>query len=240
MNEIATQKEAMDGLVLSVFPGLDLFGREFEAAGYTVLRGPDLLWGGDARTFHPPPGIFAGVIGGPPCKFHSVTTHLPSVRHTKSEDLTSEFLRIVDEAEPKWAVMENVRGVLNKKLMPSTWSCVRLRDWDCGGRTFRIRYFWIWPSTLVLAPSKRPGKPEHSVLASSWKDHNGTKKFHGHSHITLEKAAELQGYSDLLPILEPLGRQFGIILLGNGVPRAMGSYVAKATKHFQGNETDSH
>ncbi len=35
----------MTQLVLSVFPGIDLLGRGFEAEGFCVVRGPDLLWG---------------------------------------------------------------------------------------------------------------------------------------------------------------------------------------------------
>jgi hypothetical protein len=38
------------GLVLSLFPGIDLFGRGFEAAGFCVVRGPDLIL---AATFAP-------------------------------------------------------------------------------------------------------------------------------------------------------------------------------------------
>jgi hypothetical protein len=51
-------------LVLSIFPGIDGLGRAFEELGYCVVRGPDVLWGGDVRRFHPPAGVFAGVIGG--------------------------------------------------------------------------------------------------------------------------------------------------------------------------------
>jgi hypothetical protein len=50
-----------ENLVLSVFPGADLLGRGFEQEGFCVVRGPDLVWGGDVRTFHPPPGAFGGV-----------------------------------------------------------------------------------------------------------------------------------------------------------------------------------
>src|SRR2546430_12673163 len=46
-----------------------------------VVRGPDLLWGGDIRRFHPPAGKFDGVIGGPPCQLFSV----------RSEEHTSEL-----------------------------------------------------------------------------------------------------------------------------------------------------
>lgn len=216
-------------LVLSVFPGIDLLGRAFELEGFTLLRGPDILWGGDIHNFHPPGGVFTGVIGGPPCKSHSTTRTLS---HTTDPDLIPEFLRVVEEAKPKWAVMENVRGVLTKGLMPSTWSVVRLRDWDCGGFTFRVRYFWIWPATLILEPPKRPGKPEYSVLASSWKNHNGTRVFRGISHLSVEQAASLMGFPELTDTLKPLGAHYAIQLLGNGVPKVMGTFIASAIKHF--------
>ena len=33
-------------LVLSLFPGIGLLDMAFEAEGFCVVRGPDLLWGG--------------------------------------------------------------------------------------------------------------------------------------------------------------------------------------------------
>lgn len=33
-------------LVLSLFPGIGLLDMAFEEEGFTVVRGPDLLWGG--------------------------------------------------------------------------------------------------------------------------------------------------------------------------------------------------
>ena len=48
----------------------------FEEEGFCVVRGPDLLWGGDIRRFHPPAGRFDGVIGGPPCQAFSRLRHL--------------------------------------------------------------------------------------------------------------------------------------------------------------------
>lgn len=61
----------MGNLVLSLFPGIGLLDQAFEEVGYCVVRGPDLLWGGDVHVFAPPPGCFVGVIGGPPCKAFS-------------------------------------------------------------------------------------------------------------------------------------------------------------------------
>jgi hypothetical protein len=39
----------MSGLLLSLFPGIDLLGRGFELEGFNVVRGPDPIFGG-ART----------------------------------------------------------------------------------------------------------------------------------------------------------------------------------------------
>lgn len=47
-------------LVLSLFPGIDLLGAAFELEGFTVVRGPDPIFGGDVRAFHPPTGVSAG------------------------------------------------------------------------------------------------------------------------------------------------------------------------------------
>jgi len=48
-------------LVLSLFPGIGLLDMAFEEEGFCVVRGPDLLWGGDVRRFHPPAGRVDGV-----------------------------------------------------------------------------------------------------------------------------------------------------------------------------------
>jgi len=50
----------MTSLVLSLFPGIGLLDMAFEEAGFCVVRGPDLLWGGDIHDFHPPAGKFEG------------------------------------------------------------------------------------------------------------------------------------------------------------------------------------
>jgi hypothetical protein len=35
-----------------------------EQEGFCVVKGPDVLWGGDIRRFHPLAGRFDGIIGG--------------------------------------------------------------------------------------------------------------------------------------------------------------------------------
>lgn len=96
------------GLVLSIFPGIDLLGMAFEKEGYCIVRGPDILWGGDVRRFHPPAGRFDGVIGGPPCQVHSRLRYLNPLAGQKQGDLIPEFCRVVAEAQPDWWLMENV------------------------------------------------------------------------------------------------------------------------------------
>jgi antitoxin component of MazEF toxin-antitoxin module len=41
---------AVTPLVLSLFSGIDLLGRRFEAEGFCVVRGLDIIWGGDIIT----------------------------------------------------------------------------------------------------------------------------------------------------------------------------------------------
>lgn len=98
----------MTQLVLSLFPGIGLLDMAFEAEGFTVVRGPDVIWGGDIRRFHPPAGKFDGVIGGPPCQMFSRLRHLNKSAGQKYGNLIPEFERCVLEASPTWFVMENV------------------------------------------------------------------------------------------------------------------------------------
>lgn len=219
--------------VLSLFPGLGLLDAAFEEQGFTIYRGPDILWGGDARRFHATPGFFAGVIGGPPCQSHSSAGEIVG---TEKEDLIPDFLRIVDEAKPAWVVMENVRGTLGHPSIPRSYYPAILRDWDCGGHTSRTRVFYTWPF-MLLAPSKRPGDPSKSVMASTWKRGRTGSQYLADKgflagDLPPEEYARLQGAE---PIARPLldlgaGRRFIIHLVGNGVPRAMAREIAIATR----------
>jgi DNA (cytosine-5)-methyltransferase 1 len=100
----------MNGLTLSLFPGIGLLDRAFEEQGFCVVRGPDLIWGGDIRLFHPPAGKFDGIIGGPPCQMFSSLAHLVRANghEPKFGNLIPEFERCVREAQPYWFLMEEV------------------------------------------------------------------------------------------------------------------------------------
>lgn len=96
-------------LVLSLFPGIGLLDLAFEEQGFCVVRGPDLLWGGDVRKFRAPAGRFDGIIGGPPCQAFSRLVHIVRAKgQTPAPNLIPEYERIVGEAMPAWFVMENV------------------------------------------------------------------------------------------------------------------------------------
>jgi DNA (cytosine-5)-methyltransferase 1 len=92
-------------LILSLFPGIDLFGRAFEERGFCVVRGPDLITGGDIRHFNPPNLKFDGILAGSPCQDYSALNRNPG---TYSNEMLAEFIRVVRKAGPRWFLFENV------------------------------------------------------------------------------------------------------------------------------------
>ena len=64
--------------IVSLFPGIGILDKGFEDEGFCVLRGPDLIWGGDIRRFHLPPEVCQGIIGGPPCQDFSSLNRSPN------------------------------------------------------------------------------------------------------------------------------------------------------------------
>lgn len=144
-------------LVLSLFPGVGLLDRAFELEGFCVVRGPDVLWGGDIRRFHPPAGRFDGVIGGPPCQAFSSLRHIVKANghEPRFGNLIPEFERCVAEAEPIWFLMEEVREAPIPSVAGyATWSTLlnnrqcmdddgkpavqnRVRRWTFGDRRKR-------------------------------------------------------------------------------------------------------
>jgi len=97
-------------LVLSLFPGGGLLDYAFEAEGFCVVRGPDVIWGGDIRRFHPPKGRFDGIIGGDPCQSHSSLANLVRAKGLEPSfpDMTGDYQRVVEETRPAWFLRENV------------------------------------------------------------------------------------------------------------------------------------
>ena len=170
-------------LVLSLFPGLGLLDRAFEAEGFTIVRGPDVIWGGDVRAFHPPAGVFDGLIGGDPCQSHSLLANLVRAKglEPRFPDLTPEFQRVIDEAQPQWFLRENVPRApdiepagygVNSFLLDNAWlgeAQMRKRRFWFGVRGHAAPNLrkWIPGAALELAETSRTVSQEGGV---AWYD----------------------------------------------------------------------
>lgn len=240
----------MGELVLSLFPGIGLLDMAFEEEGFCVVRGPDLLWGGDIKGFHPPAGKFDGVIGGPPCQAHSNLAHLVRANgYEVADDLIPEYERVVSEAVPAWFLMEMVPAGPLPQVSGYMVRDSLVRDVWVGGETSRLRRFSFGTcdgrslgiETLAL---HRPD-PELSILASgghrevpvaiggSGKRKRTRKTRHTGRHLSgayFRKACALQGLPDVFLADAPLTIEGKIRMVGNGVPLPMGRAVAKAVK----------
>ena len=134
----------MTDLVLSLFPGIGLLDMAFEEEGFCVVRGPDLLWGGDIKRFHPPSGAFNGVIGGPPCKPFSSLVSMVIARYGRdkiAQNLIPEFERCVREAQPSWFLMENVRRAPRPGVEGYVIESVMVNNRSFGSPQNRARRF---------------------------------------------------------------------------------------------------
>lgn len=103
----------------NVLAGNDLFkaaGKTFEAThprakffGQPIqdLHGAELL-----KSIGLKRGELSVLVGGPPCQAYSVYNHQRGM-HDERSQLFREYLRIVDELNPEWIVMENVAGIFS-------------------------------------------------------------------------------------------------------------------------------
>jgi DNA (cytosine-5)-methyltransferase 1 len=239
----------LNQLVLSLFPGIGLLDMAFEAEGFCVVRGPDVLWGGDIRNFHPPRCRFDGVIGGPPCQAFSRLAHM--VRQNGYEpkfgNLIPEFERVILEAQPRWFLMEEVpdapipyikgwqtwNTLLNNRQLGETVS--RDRRWSFG-------YGYLKPlmiETVALEPfeyeyaatggSSRPIAINGSGEPKKFRDGKGGMPWNAKSKSAFKEVCLKQG----LPIdfdLPPFTVEAKCKAVGNGVPLAMGRAIAKAVR----------
>jgi len=231
----STAPAARSGLVLSLFPGIGLLDMAFEEAGFCVVRGPDLLWGGDVRSFNPPAGKFDGVIGGPPCQSHSPLMWLNRAQGVapKHPDMTPEYSRVVAAAQPRWFLMENspyvptpdvpgytvTRNVLNNRWLGELQNRERVFCFgsaDGAWLHFETSTFdAIDTEPAVLASELTKGKPLGTRQRSPRKR-------------TLPELAELQGLPRDFLEEAPFTVEGKCRVIGNGVPLPMGRAVAAA------------
>jgi DNA (cytosine-5)-methyltransferase 1 len=205
-------------LVLSLFPGVDLLGRAFEAAGFCVVRGPDKILDQLIEDFHAPPGKFDGVIGGPPCTNYSDANRR---RDTQEGDrLVLEFLRVVDESRPTWWLMENVRNVPDVTLAGYDVQRLDVLDTDFGGRQSRLRHIQFGHVDGYIIRPRRTISPRSVTPVPTL-----TTAPAGPGDRHCRRLAK-QGFSALpLRTFTPTARRRAI---GNGVPLTIGQALAAA------------
>lgn len=215
----------MSQLVLSLFPGIGLLDMAFEEEGFCVVRGPDLLWGGDIQTWHVPSGRFDGVIGGPPCKGESKLAALNGV----PSSLAHEFDRIVVESGCRWWVKEAV------KRHPAPHVVTLDNHW-LGERQHRRRHFHSNLDLRPEVPALHSQDWEYAVLAG----HGGGvgTVYRRMAKYALPDACELQGLPRTFADSLPFTRDMKYEVIGNGVPLPMGRAVARAVKRALGIERD--
>lgn len=239
-------------LVLSLFPGIGLLDRAFEEEGFCVVRGPDLLWGGDVRAFHPPAGRFDGIIGGPPCQIFSILKRLNPLAGEKHGNLIPEFERIVAEARPSWFVMENVEGAPLPGVDGYQVHAQMLRDMWVGGVTSRLRRFSFGTregrrlvvETLALHGHGEPaalaggsGRETPVALGGSGRPKRTTKDGRAirsgpnpGARASLAEQCRKQGLPEDFLADAPFSASGKSKMVGNGVPVPMGRAVARAVK----------
>lgn len=245
-------------VVLSIFPGIGLLDRAFEAEGYCCVRGPDVIWGGDIRAFHPPPGHFEGVIGGDPCQSHGPLSGLIRSRGFEPSfpDMTREFLRVIAEAQPEWFLRENVPGAAKgpRAFSPAGYSVSTfiLDNAWLGQPQRRTRRFWFgWDKERGEAPNlkamilgagfRKPRGTRAVTVPTVTGGSNGSLASREGSYAspprTVEEMLALQGFPVNLLDDCPLTVEGKRRAVGNGVPFAMGSALARAIRMAMSKET---
>lgn len=220
---MTSQAITQDKIIVSLFPGIGLLDKAFELSGFCVLRGPDKLWGGDIRNFHPPGGHIWGVIGGPPCQEFSGLRRLAPTGY--GVEMLKEFARCVTEASPEWWLLENVARVPNVTELDNKY-CAELRHryttqrfdidqrWYCDVSRLRHIQFGSKSGRLLNVTRRQPQTVTAPAALAS-------------DDRPFAELCRLQGLPpdfDLPPFLAVEKKK----AVGNGVPLPMGKALAQA------------
>jgi DNA (cytosine-5)-methyltransferase 1 len=215
-------------LILSLFPGIDMLGSGFERAGFTVLRGPDKITGGDIRAFHAPRSVFLGVVGGSPCQdFSDMRRSVPT---GEGMELLDHFARCVEEAAPEWFLLENVRKVPAITVPGYTVQRLPVRASEFGAKQHRQRIFQFGYRDGLPLILRRP-----AAFDCPRKDHPhnfqpaalATEGNRGMKRRGWDAFCALQGF-DTPPDLDSFTKAGKYRAVGNGVHRAVAHAIAVA------------
>lgn len=223
----------MDIVVLSCFPGIGLLDRGFEEEGYCVVRGPDILWGGDIRRFHAPAGRFNGIIGGSPCQDFSAAKIATPEEY--SDEMLNEQKRVILEADVEWFLSENVPRAPDFEIEGYHIQRFKLNAHWFGGYQRRKRKFHFGSKTKVNinfdVPLFESPVEEPPVIATEVK--NGFRPSYRSEKYrpsrAWERICQLQGLPPDFK-LPPFTKAEAGRAVGNGVPVHLARAWAKAIK----------
>lgn len=209
-------------LILSLFPGIDLLGMGFEAHDFTVVRGPDPLWGGDIRTFTPPRNTFEGIIGGPPCQDYSKARR--GAPTGQGDELMGHMYRCITQAQPEWFLVENVPAAPWLLVDGYTVQRMHVRASEFGAAQHRLRVFQfgyrVGGPLSLSRPVTKPVATAKAAMASE--GNKGTRR--GWAEF-----CALQGLPKPLhlPSLTQAARYRAV---GNGVDLRVATAIAEAIR----------
>jgi len=206
-------------LILSLFPGAGLLDAGFERAGFCVVRGPDLLLGGHIEPFTPPPGVFAGLIAGPPCQDFSRARRHPPTGH--GARMLVEFARCVAAASPDWWLLENVPSVPDVRI--DGYHVQRFNvlasDFGVAQRRNRAYQFGHRDGPPLTIPRRIESHVQNPVPAALAHD----------ARHSWRQLAHLQGLPPGFD-MPGLSRTAKIRAIGNGVPVPVAAAIAAAIR----------
>ncbi len=205
-------------LVLSVFSGIDLLGKGFEANGFCVVSAGDIILGKDIRQFRGVSGKFCGVIGGSPCQDFSKARRVPPTGYGLK--MLGEFKRVVEECTPDWFLLENVPSVPDIQidgyfvqrfsLCPSElgYKVRRKRHFQFGSKEGYILHFNRLEPADNLAPTVtcKSGKRTFADCC----DLQGVGILHLHD-LTIQAQKKVIGNAVHLGVSTEIAKQIGTI-----------------------------
>lgn len=226
-----------------------------------MVRGPDLLWGGDVRSFRPPAGRFDGVIGGPPCQHWSSLAHLNKyLGRQPAPNLIPEYERCVSEARPAWFLMENVPEAPDPQVDDyTTYSTVLNNRWFYAEQNRERRFAFGWLGALRPAPWRHldlsalePSAWSHAVTCDMRHHTTGDRMRNAERVGTrggvlpcngqlmpFEEMCRLQGLPAEFLSDAPFTQKGKRKAVGNAVPLPMGRAVAKAVARWTEDNADA-
>jgi DNA (cytosine-5)-methyltransferase 1 len=215
-------------LILSLFPGIDLFGEGFREQGCCVVQAGDIILGQDIRKFRGVSGKFDGIIGGSPCQDFSQARRSAPTGY--GLEMLSHFKRVVMECQPDWFLLENVPNVPPISVDGYEMQRFYLNANECGSRQNRNRFFQFGSKAGWVLDIKRLPKPAKSERCAMASEGNSANR------RSWEEFCELQGIVEPFD-LPDLTKGAAYKVVGNAVNLGVSRTVAAAISEAYTNPT---